>query len=79
MYKVIVHVADGEPILAEMEDLPDPQAQAIYCMNPRKRDGKELHYIMAEVRTIVVPWHRITFVEVMPTGEEEEIVSIFVD
>lgn len=79
MQKVIIHMTDGEPIVGDIEELPDPQSQMISCMNPRRRDGNELHYILSEVRTIIIPWHRITFIEVLPSGDEEEIVSIFVD
>jgi hypothetical protein len=31
------------------------------------------------VQTVIIPWHRISFVEVLPSGEEEEIVSPFAD
>ena len=79
MHTVLIHVTSEEPIMAEMENLPNPADQVIVCMNPRRRDGKELHYVMAEVQTIILPWHRITFIEIMPSGDEEEIVSIFVD
>jgi hypothetical protein len=52
---------------------------AIYCINPRRRDGKELHYVLSEVQTILVPLHRIIFAEIMPSGVEEEIISPFAD
>lgn len=79
MQTVLVHIMNEEPIMAEMEELPSPQDQVVFLMNPRRRDGKELHYVLSEVQTIILPWHRVTFIEVMPTGQEEEIVSIFVD
>ncbi len=67
MHTVLVHVANEEAILAEVEELPGPADQLIYCINPRRRDGKDLHYVSAEVQTIIVPWWRINFVEVMPS------------
>ncbi len=79
MHTVLVHISNDEPIQAEMESLPDSKDQALYLLNPRRRDGKDIHYILQEVQTIIIPWHRVTFIEVMPSGEEEEIVSIFVD
>jgi hypothetical protein len=79
MYTLLIHIANEEPIMAEVEELPSPADQAIYCMNPRRRDGKDVHYVLSEVRTIVLPWWRINFIEVMPTGEEEEIEGPFVD
>lgn len=74
MFTVLIHIANEDPILAEMESIPDPSDQFVVINNPRRRDGKDLHYIMAEVQTVIFPWHRISFIELFPT-EEEEIVS----
>jgi hypothetical protein len=74
-YTVLVHLSNEDPIVAEMEKLPDPQDQIIVVSNPRMRDGKEIHYVMPEVQTLIFPWNRVTFIEVMPTEEEEDIVS----
>ena len=79
MQTILIHLANDEPILAEVEKLPDVVDQAIYCVNPRKRDGKDLHYVMGEVQTIIVPWWRINFIEIMPSGDEEEIVAFYRD
>jgi hypothetical protein len=72
-------MANEDAILAEVEELPSPTDQAVYCINPRRRDGKEVHYVLAEVQTIIIPWHRINFIEILPSGEEEEIISPFAD
>jgi hypothetical protein len=79
MHSILVHPSNEEPFLAEVEELPTATDQVIFCMNPRRRDGRELHYVLPEVRTIIMPWHRINFVEILPTGEEEEIISPFAD
>jgi hypothetical protein len=79
MYTIFVHVVGEEAFMAEVEELPSPSDQAIMCMNPRKRDGKDLHYVLPEVQTVMIPWHRINLVEVMPSGDEEEIISPFAD
>jgi len=79
MHTVFIHMANEEPFMAEIDDLPSPDDQVMICVNPRRRDGKDLQNILPEVQMIIVPWHRIHLVEVMPTGEEEEIVSPFAD
>jgi hypothetical protein len=79
MQTLLVHIMNEEPILAEVEEMPTATDQALFLMAPRRRDGKPLRYVLAEVQQIIVPWHRITFVEVMPSGQEEEIVSPFAD
>ena len=79
-HTVLIHIVDGEPILAEMDDLPDPHSSYIICTNPRRRDGKSLHHIAREAVSFIFPWNRITFIEIMPSEEEvEEIVEWFRD
>ena len=72
---IIIHVANEEPVLGEIENMPEPNDQVIIVNNPRKRDGKELHYIEEEVTTMIVPWHRINFIEVLPSAEMEEVIT----
>jgi hypothetical protein len=72
---IILHRANEEPVLGEIENLPEPNDQVVVVHNPRKRDGKELHYIEEEVTMMIVPWHRVNFIEVMPSTEMEEVIS----
>jgi hypothetical protein len=44
----------------------------------RKRDGKDVPYLAAGVQSVIFPWHRITFVEMMPSEEERgQVVDFF--
>lgn len=72
---VIIHIANEEPILADMEELPDPSAQAILCTNLRRRDGKDIHYVDREAVQFFFPWHRIGFLEVISAEEEAKVIS----
>lgn len=74
-YTVLIHLVNADPILAEVERLPDPQDQVLICTNVRLRDGKEVHYLDPEAVQVIIPWHRISFVEVLITREEAEIIS----
>lgn len=74
-YSVILHVANEEPIVGEIEDLPTPSDNVIVISNPRKRDGKDLHYIDSRVTQVVWPFRVINFVEILPSEDEEEIIS----
>lgn len=73
---VIVHILNEEPVVAELEELPDPQDQILICINPRLRDGRDVPYVLQEVRSLVYPWHRIQCVEILPGAEEEKVVTI---
>ena len=74
-HTLYIHLANAEPVLLDVESLPAPADTCIVGTNPRRRDGKDVDFILGEVNTMVFPWHRINFVEVMPSGEEEEIVT----
>lgn len=79
-YSVVIHLLNEDPILAEIDELPKPQDTNIIITNPRRRDGKQVHYIDARASQVVFPWNRITFIEVFPSEEEEaEVVEFFRD
>ena len=77
MYEVVIHLHNEDPILAEMEMLPDPTHQSIMITNPRRRDGKALSYVTEGARVFVFPWSRISFIEVMGGEEAEKEVEEF--
>jgi hypothetical protein len=58
-----------------MDALPSPGDTMLIVKNPRRRDGKDLTFIDANVSTVVWPVSRVNFIEVMPTSEEEEIIT----
>lgn len=75
MITVIVHVANEDPIVCEIEGMPNPQDQTLTINNPRLRDGKDVHYVNEDVSTLVLPWHRINFVQIMPSADAEDIIG----
>ena len=74
---VIVHVMSAEPLVAEIDELPPLTANFLTCTNPRGRDGKPLKYIEAEATRVMFPWHRISFVETLPSEEDQEQIESF--
>ena len=77
---VIVHVLNADPLVAEIDELPGPTSNFITCVNPRARDGKSVVYIDAQATRVMFPWHRISFVETLPSEEDQvEIESFFRD
>ena len=74
-----LHIANEDPIVLDVEEMPDPSDQYVLGMNPRHRDGKDVHYILQEVTTIMLPWHRITFIELLPSEAEEEVIGFVRD
>ncbi len=70
-YMLLVHLANEDPIIVETENLPAENATCIIGMHPRRRDNKEVHFILPDVTQVIFPMGRINFVEVLPSGEEE--------
>ena len=75
MITVIVHIRNEDAFECELDDLPNPAGQFVHVHNPRLRDGKDLHYLDEEVTSMLVPWHRINFIQILPSGDVEEVAS----
>ncbi|HET60408.1 MAG TPA: hypothetical protein ENN32_08575 [Chloroflexi bacterium] len=71
----LVHVKNEDPIVAELDELPSATDNLIILKNPRRRDGKDIHYLDNQVTLVIFPYERINFVEILPGAEEEEIIS----
>jgi len=74
-YTVMIHIANEEPVVAEMENLPSSSDTLIIAQSPRMKDGKDLRYLAANVTTVIWPLWRVNFIEVMPSGEEEKVIG----
>ncbi|MEJ2013556.1 MAG: hypothetical protein P8X64_15195 [Anaerolineales bacterium] len=74
-YTVLVHVSGEDAVLGEIEELPEPDAVIITVNNPRRKDEKDLPYLYETVTTVIWPMHRINFIEVLPTREDEDLIG----
>jgi hypothetical protein len=73
-FSIIVHISDEDPVIGEVEALPANDDFLVRLTNPRRLDGKELHYVNPGVAEIFLPLHRISFIELIPS-EDEEIIG----
>jgi hypothetical protein len=76
-FTVLLHLQGTDPIVAEMEELPDPKSSYVLCSNPRARDGKNLVFIEPGCTRFMFPWHRINFVEAYPSEEDQAKIETF--
>jgi len=72
---IVLHVSSAEPILAEIDELPNPADVLLKINNPRRLDGKDLHYLAEDVVTVLWPIEKINFIEILPSKDEEQIIS----
>ena len=75
MPTIILHFVNEDPVLCEIDKLPGPTDTMILAKTPRRRDGKDLMYLEANVNEVIWPLSRLNFIEIIPSGEEEEIIS----
>jgi hypothetical protein len=70
---VILHIENADPVVGELDEMPSQSDQFIMIKNPRKRDGKDLAFLLEGVTTVIWPLNKINYIELMPTEEEEKI------
>ena len=74
-HTVIVHISNEDPVCGELDQLPQPGDTLITIHNPRRRDGKDIHYLSSDIITVICPVNQISFIEVMPSEGEERIIG----
>lgn len=75
---VIIHIVGEDPVVAELEREPQPNDNYLQVVNLRKRDGKDVHYLSPGVQSVIFPWSRITFLELMVDEEERgKVIDFF--
>jgi hypothetical protein len=74
-YTVVIHIANDDPIVGELEELPSAADTLVTVSHPRRRDGKDVHYLDNSVVTVLWPVNQISFIEVMPGEGEERIIG----
>ncbi len=72
---VYVHINNEDTVKGELDRLPDPQDNLVIVNNPQRKDGKDLHYLDEEVNTMIVPVHRINFIQVLPSADVDEVLG----
>jgi hypothetical protein len=74
-YTVLVHISGEDAVLGEIEDMPSHDSSIITVNNPRRKDEKDLAYLYETVTTVIWPMHRINFIEILPTREDEDLIG----
>lgn len=76
--RALVHIMNEDPIMCDLDSMPDPSDVYVRIRNPRKRDGKSLDLLADDATSFLYPWFRITFIELFEDeGGRESIVGFF--
>jgi hypothetical protein len=71
----LVHIQNSEPVMGEIDNLPNPIDYLIKLSHPRRMDGKDVNFLLEGVETVIFPIDKISFIEIIPSGEEDEIIG----
>lgn len=75
MPTLLIHIQNEDPVVGDVESLPTAIDTLLLVKNPRRKDGKDLFFLDANVTTVIWPINRINFIEVLPGVEEEDIIT----
>jgi hypothetical protein len=75
MVTVIVHVSNEDPVMGEIDNLPGPTDNIIALKNPRRKDGKDLKTLEANVNIVLYPIAKLNYIEVVSSESDEEIIT----
>ncbi|MBN1313199.1 MAG: hypothetical protein JXB30_17455 [Anaerolineae bacterium] len=72
-FQIQVHISGDDPVVLDVDELPNTNDQWIIGTNPRRRDQKEVSYILREVNQVMFPITRVNFIQILPSEQEEDI------
>jgi hypothetical protein len=75
MPSIVLHLSNEDPIVGEIDAFPSASDTTIMVKNPRRRDGKDIAYLDASITSVIFPMHRVSFIEVVASEGEEEIIT----
>jgi len=74
----VFHLTGEPPILGEIEEEISITATSIRIINARRTDGKDLTYLDPKTQAMIIPWHRVTFLEELPSEQDrDQVIGFF--
>jgi len=74
-HTLILHVENSEPIVGETDELPSTGDMLVQIRNPRRQDGRDLHYLAENSVMLFWPVNKLNFIEVIASAADEEIIG----
>ena len=62
---VVIHIANEQPLLADLYEMPAPSHVSLVCTNVRMLDGKKPIFIDHADSVFVFPYVTIRFIEIL--------------
>ena len=74
-HTIVAHISNTDPVVGEVDELPALNSTMIMLKNPRKLDGKDLHFLSEKATVVFWPLEKINFIEILGAETEEEIIG----
>ena len=71
----IIQLLEEDPVVGEVDGPVDPAAHFVTVYNPRRRDGRTVTFLDANIETVLIAWHRITAIQLLPQVEVEKAIG----
>jgi hypothetical protein len=71
MVTILIHLNNADPVKLDVDEIPKPADHAVLGKNPRERGDREVDWLEDGVTTVMFPWWRINFIEVLPSESED--------
>jgi hypothetical protein len=75
--RVVVHLVNTDPFVADIEAMPPADAAYIYVTNPRTREGRPVPWDSGGTRGFIFPFSRVSYVELMISEEQKQSIQPF--
>jgi len=73
MISISLKMEGVETIYGEIDNLPTPNDTLIIVKYPRLQSGKDVPFLKNEPNRIIIPVHRILYIEVL--DEDEDVLT----
>ncbi|HAV76414.1 MAG TPA: hypothetical protein DCX53_03575 [Anaerolineae bacterium] len=74
-FTIILHLPGEPSIVGEIDEYPKNDDTILTINNPRLRDGKDIHYLEANVTKVIWPLTRVAFIEILENADEEALIG----
>jgi hypothetical protein len=74
-YTIVLHIQNADPVVGEVDELPAATDTLVVVTNPRRLDGKDLHFLSENATSVIWPVDRLNFIEILSSKEEEDIIG----
>lgn len=71
----VIQLLEEDPIVGELEGIPDPSATFVVVFNPRRRDGRTVSFLDSNVERVLFAWHRISYIQLLPQADVEKVIG----